>query len=110
MTKKDKASYESSPPCSCRVRKEVTVRLSKIDYGVATISRLLKIIGLFCRISSLLQGSFAKETCNLKEPTNRSHHICEIDYLRYIYEVTVLHDRESREHKILECTMGSFKL
>jgi len=31
-------------------------------YGVATISRLLKIISLFCRISSLLQGSFAKET------------------------------------------------
>jgi len=31
-------------------------------YGVATISRLLEIIGLFCRISSLLQGSFAKET------------------------------------------------
>jgi len=32
------------------------------SYGVATISRLRKIIGLFCRISSLLQGSFAKET------------------------------------------------
>ena len=30
----------------------------------------VKIIGLFCRISSLLQGSFAKETYNLKEPTN----------------------------------------
>jgi len=44
-------------------------------YGVATISRLLKIIGLFCRISSLLQGSFAKETYNFKEPTNRSHPI-----------------------------------
>ena len=44
-------------------------------YGVATISRLLKMIGLFCRISSLLQGSFAKETCNFKEPTNRSHPI-----------------------------------
>ena len=42
-------------------------------YGVATISRLLKITGLFCRIQSLLQGSFAKETCNFKEPTNRSH-------------------------------------
>ena len=41
-------------------------------YGVATISRLLKMIGLFCRISSLLQGSFAKETCNFKEPTHRS--------------------------------------
>jgi len=30
-------------------------------------------MGLFCRISSLLQGSFAKETYNLKERTNRSH-------------------------------------
>jgi len=27
---------------------------SQDTYGVATISRLLKIIGLFCRISSLL--------------------------------------------------------
>ena len=35
----------------------------------------LKIIGLFCRISPLLQGSFAKETYNFKEPTNRSHPI-----------------------------------
>jgi len=31
-------------------------------YGVATISRLLKITGLLCRIWSLLEGSFAKET------------------------------------------------
>ena len=44
-------------------------------YGVATCSRLVKIIGLFCRISSLLQGSFAKQTYNFKEPTNRSHRI-----------------------------------
>ena len=42
-------------------------------YGVATISRLLKIIGLFCRISSVLKVSFAKETYNLEEPTSRSH-------------------------------------
>jgi len=42
---------------------------------VATIRRLLKIIGVFCRISSLLLGSFAKETCNFKEPTNCSHPI-----------------------------------
>jgi len=35
-------------------------------HGVATISRLLKITGLFCRISSLLEGSFAKETYNFK--------------------------------------------
>ena len=43
---------------------------------MATISRLLKIIGLFCRISSLLQGSFVKETYNFKEPTNHSHPMC----------------------------------
>jgi len=49
---------------------------SKIhSYGMATISRLLKIIRLFCRISSLLQGSFAKETYNFKEPTSYSHPI-----------------------------------
>ena len=44
-------------------------------YGMAMRSRLLKIIGLFCRTQSLLQGSFAKETYNFKEPTNRSHPI-----------------------------------
>jgi len=49
--------------------------LHKYQYGVATISRLIKIIGLYCRISSLLYGSFAKETYNFKEPTNRSHPI-----------------------------------
>jgi len=48
---------------------------SCIIYGLATISRLFKIIGLFCRISSLLYGSFAKQTCDFKEPTNRSHPI-----------------------------------
>ena len=38
-------------------------------------SRLLKMIGLFCRILSLLQGSFAKETYHFKVPTNCSHPI-----------------------------------
>jgi len=38
------------------------LRMSHVTFGVATISRLLKIIGLFCRISYLFQGSFAKET------------------------------------------------
>jgi len=46
-----------------------------LRYGVATISTLLKMIGLFCRISSVFQGSFAKETYNLNEPTNCSHPI-----------------------------------
>ena len=49
--------------------------------GVATIRKLLKNTGLVCRISSLLQGSFAKETCNFKEPTNRSYPISHGDRL-----------------------------
>ena len=44
-------------------------------YGVAMISRLLEIIRLFGEYRSLLSGSFAKETYNLKEPTNRSQPI-----------------------------------
>jgi len=44
-------------------------------HGVATISRLLQIIGLSCRISSLLHGSFEKETHHFKEPIIHSHPI-----------------------------------
>ena len=46
-------------------------------YGVATISRIDKITGLFCRISSLLQGSFAKETYHFIDSTTCSHPIIE---------------------------------
>jgi len=60
---------------SCCNGIRVLMESIRIRYGVATISRLLKIIGLFCRISSLLYGSFAKETYIFKEPTNRSHPI-----------------------------------
>ena len=42
---------------------------------VATNSKLLKIMGLFCRISSLSWGSFAKESYNFMEPTTCSHPI-----------------------------------
>jgi len=44
-------------------------------YGVATVSRIDKMIGFFCRISSLLYGSFAKETYNLIDTTNQTHPI-----------------------------------
>jgi len=60
-------------------------------YGVATISRLLKIIRLLGRVPSLLLGSCAKETYNFKEPTNRSHpimHPCTFPFAaedRYIF-------------------------
>ena len=50
-----------------------TRSVTSTHYGVATMSRLLKILDLFCRKSSLLSGSFAQETYHLKEPTNRSH-------------------------------------
>jgi len=55
----------------------------RLCYGVATIRRLLKIIGLFCRISSLLLGSFAKETYNFKQTTNRSHPVCRVNDIVY---------------------------
>ena len=49
-------------------------------YGVATDSRIDKIIGLFCRMMSFLQGSFTKETYNLIDPTNQSHSIPQLYY------------------------------
>jgi len=46
---------------------------SKVQYGVATISRLLKITGLFCKRALQKRLYPAKETDNLKEPTTLSH-------------------------------------
>jgi len=57
---------------------------------VAPISRLLKITGLFCRIKSLLQGSFAKETYHFKELTSRSHPKRLERLLQSTYDVSVL--------------------
>ena len=49
-------------------------------------------IGLFCRIQSLLQGSFAKETCNFKEPINRSHPMRMLEYaIVHIFERKCVH-------------------
>ena len=64
MTYKDKTSYESSPPCNTRGNtscnrdpcKRDMLQWSICVYWVASISRLLKIIGLF------LQKSPVKET------------------------------------------------
>jgi len=60
---------------SCRAKNIV---VQKNGYGVATIIRLLKIIFLFCKrvfctrtLSKRLYS--AKETYEIKEPTNRSH-------------------------------------
>ena len=58
-------------------------------YGVAMISRLFEIIGLFCRIWSLLQGSFAKETYNFKEPTNHSHLIFQCSDIKPLFQCSI---------------------
>ena len=47
----------------------------KNTYGVATMSRLFKIIGLFRKRALQKRGYSAKETHYSKEPTNRSHPI-----------------------------------
>ena len=44
-------------------------------YGVATISRLLKIIRLFCKRAQEKRQFSAIETYVFKEPTKRSHPI-----------------------------------
>jgi len=47
-------------------------------YGVATISRMLKNIGLFCKRALQKRPVFCKETCIFKHPTHRSHPIATI--------------------------------
>jgi len=47
-------------------------------YGVATISRLLKIIGLFCKRDLQKRRYSAKETYNFIDPTDCSHPIMNV--------------------------------
>ena len=61
------------------------------------ISRLLEIIGLFCRILPLLWGSFAKVTDNFKEPTNGRHPIWHAISLM-IDEENVIHQEMNGTH------------
>ena len=65
--------------------KEPTNRSHPIE---RCVNRDLRTAGLFCRISSLLLGSFAKETYNFKEPTHRSLEIscavCRHRYVNYV--------------------------
>jgi len=54
------------------------VRYIRCWYGVAIISRLLKITCLFCKRALYKRRYSAKETYNFEEPTNCSHpiHVC----------------------------------
>ena len=49
----------------------------KALYGLAWMSRLLQIIGLFCKRALSKRQYSAKETYDFKEPTNCSHPICQ---------------------------------
>jgi len=79
-------------------------------YRVATISRLLKITGLFCKRALQKRRYSAKETYNYKEPTNRSHpivpsrdiwmhHVTRIKWvMSRIYENESCHDFSAIPH------------
>ena len=54
------------------------------------------IIGLFGRILSLSQGSFAKETYNFKEPTTCSHPIVKCADTRQVF-----HDADRAKRNLL---------
>ena len=62
--------------CVClRVSAYVSLSLCAYEYGVATMSRLLKIIGLFCKRALYKRLYSAKEIHHFKGPTHRSHPI-----------------------------------
>jgi len=64
-----------------------------ICYGVATISRLLTIIGLFCKRALQKKPIFSKETYNFKESTTRSHPVP-------VFSLVILTRNESSESHI----------
>jgi len=52
-------------------------------YGMASVSTIDKIIGLFCKRVLYKSPYSAKETDNYIDPTNRSHPICDIHDVTY---------------------------
>jgi len=69
VTKWSMREFVSEPTGYRLARNEKTQE----PYGVATISRLLKTISLLYKRAVQKRRYSAKETYNLKEPTNRSH-------------------------------------
>jgi len=53
----------------------VCVRVYREHYGVATVSRIDKMIGLFCKRALQKRRYSAKEIYNLIDPTDHSHPI-----------------------------------
>ena len=59
--------------CLLFMSQNVIVCLSRMSYGVASVTRINWIIGLFCKRALEKRRYSAKETCNLIDPTDRSH-------------------------------------
>jgi len=85
-------------------------------YGVASISRLLKILGLFCNRALLKRLYSAKETYYFKEPTDCSHPIATCLYTHihtyihthtYTYIHTYIHTHIHHKH-ILNAYMHTY--
>jgi len=57
---------------------------------VASISRLLEIIGLFCKRDPEKRRYSAKETYNFKAPTNRSHPISKVGDLAIWLDLRII--------------------
>jgi len=70
---------------------DVHVWCADVCYGMASISRLLKIIGLCCKRALQKRWVYAKETYNFKEPTNRSNPIYISCTYTYTYTHTYIH-------------------
>ena len=68
-------SQHINESCHNMSTSSITTYQCSISYGVATISRLLKTIGLFCKRALQKRRYSAKETYDFKEPTNRRHPI-----------------------------------
>jgi len=65
---------------TCDTSSEMYQMSHREMYGVATISRLLKIIDHFCKRALQKRRYSAKEPYNFKEPTNRSHPISNVTH------------------------------
>ena len=75
-----KASYASSPRCMRHITQLPFAASSHSSpvlavHGVASISSLLEITGLFCKRALSKRRHSTKRTCNFRKPTNRSHPI-----------------------------------
>jgi len=59
-----------------RLPLSISVSIHVCYYGVALVSRIDKIIGLFCKRALQKRQYSAKETLDFIDPTDRSHPIC----------------------------------